>query len=111
MAEIITFIQSNWLQWLFAALMGALAWGYKNISHRLAAEQAKNEAIAEGVQSLLRESIVNNYNHYSEKGYCPIYAKENIEAIYGAYSRLGGNHTAKKLYETLMTFPEDKPDA
>lgn len=52
--------------------------GHRNISRRLKAEQKKNAAIAEGVQSLLRESIVRNYNKYTEREYCPIYAKETI---------------------------------
>ena len=78
------------------------------VAARLKAEQEKNEAIAEGVQSLLRESIVNNYNRYSDKGFCPIYAKENIEAVFKAYSKLGGNHTAKNLYEKLMAMPEER---
>ena len=108
MAEVVSFIQSNWLEWLFAALMAALAWGYKNISHRLKAEQEKNEAIAEGVQSLLRESIVGNYNKYSEKGFCPIYAKESIKKVYHAYHDLDGNDVATELYNKILKLPEEQ---
>lgn len=109
--EVLTYIQTHWVTWLFAAITTALAWGYRNISARLKEEQKKNKAIADGVQCLLRESIVENYNRYSDKGYCPIEAKENIEALFQAYSNLGGNHTAKKLYETLMAMPEKRSDA
>lgn len=106
--EFMTYIQAHWIQWLFALVSAALAFAYRSIDKRLQEEKKKNEAIAQGVQSLLRESIVNNYNRYSDKGCVPIYAKENIEAIFQAYSALGGNHTAKKLYETLMSMPEAK---
>ncbi len=108
--DIISYIQAHWVQWVFAIISGALTLAYRSISARLKEEQKKNEAIAAGVQSLLRESIVNNYNRYCDKGCVPIYAKENIEAIFQAYSALGGNHTAKNLYEKLMSMPETKGD-
>ena len=59
--EVLQFIQIHWIEWLFAIITALLGAGYKNISTRLKAEQKKNNAIAEGVQSLLRESIVNHY--------------------------------------------------
>ena len=106
--EILTFIGNNWVEWLFSVAFAVLAWAWKTLSARLKEEQVKNEAIAEGVKSLLRDNIVTNYNKYSNKGYCPIYAKENIEETFKAYEKLGGNHTAKSLYEKLIKLPEDE---
>lgn len=105
--EILSYIQSHWLEWLFGALTALLGLGYKSLSSRLKAEQKKNAAIAEGVQSLLRESIVSNYNKYTDRGYCPIYAKESIKHVYEAYHNLGGNDVATKLYNTLLVMPEE----
>jgi hypothetical protein len=102
MADILKFIADSWVQWLFAALIAMLSWLYKGMAERLKAEQAKNNAIAVGVQSLLRESIVSNYNKYSDKGYCPIYAKESIKKVYAAYHGLGGNDVATELYDKLL---------
>ena len=92
---------------MFGALTALLGLGYKNLSARLKAEQKKNTAIAEGVQSLLRESIVSNYNKYTDRGYCPIYAKESIKHVYEAYHNLGGNDVATKLYNTLLAMSEE----
>ena len=108
--EIWQFIQSHWLEWLFAIITALLGAGYKNISTRLKAEQKKNNAIAEGVQSLLRESIVNNYNKYTDKEYCPIYAKESIKKVYSAYHNLGGNDVATELYNKILAMPEEKKE-
>lgn len=77
---------------------------------RLLIEQKKDEAIAEGVQSLLRESIVDNYNKYSEKGFCPIYAKESIKRVYKAYHNLEGNDVATELYKKLLAMPEEQQE-
>ena len=108
LAAIIDFIRASWVQWLFAGALTVLAWLYKGIAARLKTEQQKNEAIAAGVQSLLRESIVGNYNKYSEKGACPIYAKDSIKKVYEAYHNLGGNDVATELYNKLLRMPEQE---
>ena len=108
MAAILSFIAAHWLQWLFSALLAILAAGYRQIAARLKEEQKKNEAIAVGVQSLLRESIVDNYNKYSERGFCPIYAKDSIKKVYEAYHALGGNDVATELYEKLLKMQESR---
>lgn len=108
--EIWQFIQTHWTEWLFAIITALLGAGYKNISTRLKAEQKKNNAIAEGVQSLLRESIVNNYNKYTDREYCPIYAKESIKKVYSAYHNLGGNDVATELYNKILVMPEEKKE-
>ena len=108
---IIDFISAHWIEWLFTLVLGVLSWLFKGLRDQLAEERAKNEAIAEGVQSLLRESIVSNYNHYLDKGYCPIYAKQSAERCYIAYHRLGGNDVATELYNKLLRMPEELKDA
>lgn len=70
-------------------------------------QDKKQQALEDGVQCLLRNSIVTDYNKYSSKGYCPIYAKESLKRTYAAYSNLGGNDVAKELYHTLLQMPSD----
>lgn len=108
--EILAYIGTHWVEWLFAACLALLTYGHKKITARLKAEQQKNEAIGEGVQSLLRESIVSNYNRYQDKGFCPIYAKESIKKVYHAYSDLGGNDVATDLYKKLLELPTEKKE-
>lgn len=94
---ILEYMQAHWVEWLFAVITGLAGLGYRNVSARLKIEQERNTAIAEGVQSLLRESIVENYNKYTDRGYCPIYAKESIKKVYTAYHKLNGNDVATEL--------------
>lgn len=103
------FIQSNWLEWIFALVSFFLTGLYGKMLKSIRAEHKKSDAIAEGVQGLLRENIVHNYNKYQDKEYCPIYAKESIKRAYEAYHNLGGNDVATKLYNTLLAMPEE-PD-
>ena len=108
--EILAFITAHWLEWLFTGILAILSWLVKLLRDQIQAEQAKNEAIAEGVQSLLRESIVSNYNRYSDRGYCPIYAKESMKKVYKAYHNLGGNDVATELYTKILKMPEEKKE-
>ena len=105
--EILTYISSHWIDWLFMIVSAALCFGYRIILKKLKEEKERNEAIAEGVQSLLRESIVTNYNKYHEKGYCPIYAKESIKKVYLAYHDLGGNDVATNIYNKILNMNEE----
>lgn len=108
MSEILAYIATNWVKWLFAACLAGLTLAWRTVVARLKEEQKKNEAIAEGVQSLLRESIVNNYNRYSDKGYCPIYAKESLKRAYHAYhDGLGGNDVVTELYNKILKMPTE----
>ena len=107
---VIEFVQTHWMEWLFAVISVILTALYNDVRKNLKKQQAKDTAIAEGVQSLLRESIVQNYNKYHDREYCPIYAKESIKRVYKAYHNLGGNDVATKLYEKLLEMPEEREE-
>ena len=106
----LTFISSHWLEWLFTAIIAVLSWLFRSLRVQLREEHDRNEAIAAGVQALLRESIVNGYNRYSDKGYCPIYAKESIKRVYSSYHDLGGNDVATELYSKILKMPESREE-
>ena len=104
---IIGYISAHWIEWLFMIITAIIGMGYRTILKKLQEEKSRNEAIAEGVQSLLRESIVNSYNKYQDKGFCPIYAKESIRKVYLAYHNLGGNDVATNLYNNVLAMREE----
>lgn len=108
--DILAYISAHWVEWLFAICLAALTFAWRTVSARLKVEHEKNEAIAEGVKSLLRESIVTNYNNYSDKGFCPIYAKESLKNVYKAYHDLGGNDVATGLYQQMLEMPTEKKE-
>lgn len=104
---IASYIIAHWVEWLFGAAACFLGYLYRRTAKCLKEEQKKNTAVADGVQCLLRESIVSNYNKYQERDFCPIYAKESIKKAYAAYHALGGNDVATQLYNTLLKMPEE----
>lgn len=66
----------------------------------------KAQAEAAGICCLLRAEIIRQHEKYTDKGYCPIYAKEALKKAYAAYHDLGGNDVATKLFDELMKMPE-----
>lgn len=107
--EILAYASAHWIEWLFMIITAVIGFGYRAVLKKLSEEKERNEAIAEGVQSLLRESIVSSYNKYNDKGYCPIYAKESMKKVYAAYHNLGGNDVATSIYNKILNMAEEPP--
>jgi len=108
MNEVLTYIAANWTGWLFAGISALLGAGYGQLVKRFKEESTKNAALNEGMQALLRDRIIQAYNHYKEMGYCPIYAKENVKRMYDSYHKLDGNDVATKLKNELLEMPTEK---
>lgn len=71
----------------------------------------QNIALKKGMQSLLRDRIIQAYNHYHEdKCYMPIYAKQSFEALYKSYHNLGENGVVDTIYEKVMSLPTSKEE-
>lgn len=93
-----------WIEVLFGFIAAGLTAGYKKLASKL----KEQDAIKLGIQALLKDRIIQSYNHYMEKGYCPIYALENINTLYKQYHALGGNETVTELVERLKDLPTEK---
>ena len=77
---------------------------------RLKKADQKTEAVCLGVQALLRDQLLQNYNYYKEKGYAPIYAKENFENMWQQYHSLGANGVMDEVHERFKKLPLEKED-
>jgi hypothetical protein len=71
-------------------------------------EKAYDEATEKGLQALLRDRLIYQYDKYKDKGYAPIYAKENFENLYQQYHRLGANGVMDDIYNDFRKLPVRK---
>ena len=69
----------------------------------------RTTALEEGMLSLLRTEIIRQNDKYSDRGFCPIYAKDALQKEYDAYHQLGGNGTITKIFNNTMALPEEAP--
>lgn len=69
---------------------------------------SRKSAEKEGLQCLLRQSIINSHDKWTKRGYCPLYVKESLTRAYNSYHKLKGNDVATALYEECMALPNEK---
>ena len=67
--------------------------------------KTKHVSLELGVQALLRSQMINDYNFWNEKGYAPIYARENFENCWIQYHNLGANGVMDDLHIKFMSLP------
>jgi hypothetical protein len=64
--------------------------------------------VRKGVQALLRAQMINDYNKWVEKGYAPIYARQNFENCWKNYHDLGVNGVMDDLHNKFLELPTDE---
>ena len=62
-----------------------------------------------GVQALLRSQMIHDYNKWSERGYAPIYARENFQNCWNQYHALGANGVMDDIHNKFLMLPIEPP--
>lgn len=96
MGNFMDFMSKNWT-WIVSVggiLIGVASYVYVHI-----------KALQSGVQALLRAQMIEYYNHYSEKGYAPIYARESFENCWVQYEKLGKNGVMRDIRTKFLALP------
>lgn len=89
--------------------LGSLAasfWAYIIANGKKTANSVR--AIKLGVQAVLRAQMISDYNHYVEKGFAPIYARENFQNCWDQYEALGANGVMNDIYFKFMALPTNR---
>ena len=61
-----------------------------------------------GVQALLRARMIDDYNKWEERGYAPIYARQNFENCWAQYHALGANGVMDDIHRKFLELPTEK---
>ena len=67
------------------------------------------DAVNLGRQALLRSQMISDYDKYSEKGFAPVYARDNFENCWKQYHSLGANGVMDDLHEKFLDLPTEAP--
>ena len=80
-----------------------------DLNHKLEKSEESTTTLKLGTQALLRAQLYELYGKWhDDKGYAPIYAKENFNNCYQKYHTLGANGVMDKLYDDFMNLPTEK---
>lgn len=94
------------VRWLIPFACGSVISVCGMIGTRLIRHKKRQDAVELGLQSLLRAEIIRQHEKWSDKHYCPIYAKEALRRTYESYHLLGGNDIATGLYNDTVALPD-----
>jgi len=96
---------------LSALLISACTYYVTKIRSVLKKQADEQEAMRKGLKALLRDRIIQMYNHYYNQRCIPIYARDNIGSLHAEYKALGGNGTIDGLVKKLMSLDTDASHA
>lgn len=92
------------------ASWGFCVWLVKRAFAKQKETEERQEAIEDGLSSLLRAEIIRTYEKSMDRGYCPIYSKEALEICYNSYHNgLHKNGAMSDIYKRTMALPTNKP--
>ena len=97
----------NTYQWLCLLGIPAIVGGFVAFAVKWIFNQIKG--IKLGVQALLRAQMIADYNKWSERGYAPIYARQNFENCWQQYHSLGANGVMDNIHELFFQLPTEPP--
>jgi len=103
--QILQHISTYWLDWLFGIIGAGLVAAYKRLSQKVKKQQDESKAVKEGVVAILHDRLYQSCEYFIAKGSIDVSALKNIECLYEAYHKLGGNGTGTTLYEKVKALP------
>ena len=73
--------------------------------------EAQNTATMLGVQALLRDRLLQAFNHYLARGWIGADDRSNIDNMYVQYEALGENNVISDIYNQVRALPSIPPEA
>jgi hypothetical protein len=71
--------------------------------------EEQNTATMLGVQALLRDRLLQAFNHYLARGWITAGERDNIENMYTQYEKLGPNNVIHDIYDQVRALPSIQP--
>lgn len=92
------FIIQYWLEVLFGLAITGLSFCYNRLKKRF----KEQEDLKEGLVAILHDRLFQSGMYFINKGEITVSELDNIEGIYNAYHKLGGNGTGTEIFERVM---------
>jgi len=73
--------------------------------------EQQNKATQLGVQALLRDRLLQAFEHYLARGWITAGERDNVDNMYKQYEALGENNVISDIYNKVRQLPAIAPDA
>ncbi len=99
-------------QWLCllgipSLLIASLLAMIRRLATQIKHNRADTAATKLGVQALLRAQMIADYNKWHDRGYAPIYARQNFENCWKQYHALGVNGVMDDIHSKFLQLPTE----
>lgn len=95
------FVIKYWLGVVFSMIIT----GFGVVIRGISKDKEEHKTIKNGLKALLRDRIIQQYDYYINKPFCPIYAIENVNAMFKEFDALGSDETIEGLVKELRGMP------
>ena len=103
-------ITKYWIEWIFGIFIAVLTWLWRSVSAKLKQQQIENDALRNGMRSLLRSQIESDCERALKDGWCGARLRDSISDLYQSYHNLGGNGVVTSIVEQAMRLPAIKTE-
>ena len=73
--------------------------------------EEQNKATMLGVQALLRDRLLQAFEHYLARGWISAGERDNVDNMYTQYEALGTNNVISDIYNQVRALPSIAPEA
>ena len=95
-------------QWLcLIGIPTIILGGFKYLHSLIKKNREDYKALRLGMQAMLRSQMISDYNKWEERGYAPIYARDNFENCWEQYHSLGANGVMDDIHRRFLEFPTE----
>lgn len=91
------FIITYWVEFAFGLAITGLSFGYNRLQKRF----KEHDDLKEGLVAILHDRIFQSGMYFLDKGEISVRELDNIEEMYNAYHKLGGNGTGTEVFERV----------
>lgn len=70
----------------------------------------QNKAVKLGLQAILRDRLLQAYEHYGHRGWANYDEKQNVLNIYTQYEILGPNGIMERKHHAFLELPDEAPE-
>lgn len=99
-------------QWLcLLGIPSLILCAFKYLHSMIKKNREDYKALRLGMQAMLRSQMISDYNKWEERGYAPIYARDNFENCWEQYHSLGANGVMDDIHRRFLELPTDVQNA
>ena len=91
MDEVLQSCKEYWTTYFFGLVAMVLTGRLYSFRKKLTTQKKKQCALEVGLQALLRDRIIQAYEHYHELGYITFHGLESVNLMWASYDDLDGN--------------------